>query len=86
MRNRPWKMSFLVEDTVHCSGLLAEHGLAVLIEWEQNQLLFDTGQTDLLLSNAEKLSIDLSRVSKVAISHAHYDHTGGLLPFLRLVV
>lgn len=83
MRNRPWKMSFLVEDTVHCSGLLAEHGLAILIEWEQNQVLFDTGQTDLLLSNANKMSIDLSRVSNVALSHGHYDHTGGLLAFLR---
>jgi 7,8-dihydropterin-6-yl-methyl-4-(beta-D-ribofuranosyl)aminobenzene 5'-phosphate synthase len=83
MQNQPCKVTFLVEDTVHCAGLLAEHGLAVLIEWERSHILFDTGQTDLLLSNAKKMSIDLSRVSKVAISHGHYDHTGGLLPFLR---
>jgi 7,8-dihydropterin-6-yl-methyl-4-(beta-D-ribofuranosyl)aminobenzene 5'-phosphate synthase len=82
MGNSPCKVTFLVEDTVHCGGFLAEHGLAVLIEWERDRVLFDTGQTDLLLSNAKKMSIDLSRVSHVAISHGHYDHTGGLLAFL----
>ena len=83
MRSQPWKMSFLVEDTVHCAGLVAEHGLAVLVEWEKDLVLFDTGQTDRLVSNAKKLAIDLSRVSNVALSHGHYDHTGGLPAFLR---
>lgn len=83
MRSQPWKMSFLVEDTVHHAGLGAEHGLAVLVEWENDLVLFDTGQTDLLVSNARKMSVDLSRVSNVALSHGHYDHTGGLPAFLR---
>jgi len=77
------KVTFLVEDTVHCPGLFAEHGLAVLVEWEGNLVLFDTGQTDLLLRNAEAMSIELKGVSKVVLSHAHYDHTGGLLPLLK---
>ena len=82
MGNSPCKVTCLVEDTVHCGGFLAEHGLAVLIEWEGHNVLFDTWQTELLLSNAKKMSIDLSRVSHVALSHGHYDHTGGLLAFL----
>jgi 7,8-dihydropterin-6-yl-methyl-4-(beta-D-ribofuranosyl)aminobenzene 5'-phosphate synthase len=41
-------------------------------------LLFDTGQSDLLLQNARVLDVDLSRVRAIALSHGHYDHTGCL--------
>ena len=82
-RNRPWEVTVLVEDTVHCPELCAEHGLAVLVEWEDNLILYDTGQSDLLLQNAERMSLDLRGISQVVLSHGHYDHTGGLVPLLR---
>ena len=34
--------------------------------------------------NAEKLEIDLSKVDTVILSHGHYDHSGGILPFYKI--
>ena len=60
------------------SGLIGEHGLSFYIETEEKKILFDTGQKLALSHNAQILGIDLSRIDAVAISHGHYDHTGGL--------
>src|SRR5512136_210263 len=65
------------------SGTLGEHGFAALVETEKSVLLFDTGQGDTLLHNAVRMNKNLHTVDKVALSHGHYDHTGGLLPLLR---
>jgi 7,8-dihydropterin-6-yl-methyl-4-(beta-D-ribofuranosyl)aminobenzene 5'-phosphate synthase len=62
--------------------IVGEHGLAVLIERGEEQLLFDTGQGIGLFSNAAFLGKDLSRVKRVVVSHGHYDHTGGLAAFV----
>lgn len=40
--------------------------------------LWDTGQTDLFLKNAAALGVDVSTARGLALSHGHYDHTGGL--------
>ena len=43
------------------------------------RVLFDTGQSgDVLLHNAALFELDLGQIDAFAISHAHYDHTGGL--------
>lgn len=65
------------------SGTLGEHGFAALVEWDGGSLLFDTGQGETLLHNAVRMNRDLHRLDMVALSHGHYDHTGGLLPLLR---
>jgi 7,8-dihydropterin-6-yl-methyl-4-(beta-D-ribofuranosyl)aminobenzene 5'-phosphate synthase len=62
--------------------VIGEHGLSILIERGEERLLLDTGQGIGLLSNASSLGKDLSKVSRVALSHGHYDHTGGLAAFL----
>ncbi|GAB4371582.1 MAG: MBL fold metallo-hydrolase [Spirochaetales bacterium] len=74
----------LVENTagVH-KGLRSEHGLAFYVETRGKSLLFDTGQTNAFLENAEKLRIDLSNLDVVCISHGHYDHSGGMRSLLR---
>ncbi len=42
-------------------------------------MLFDTGaKGNVLLYNMEKLGIDPTSIDAVFISHAHWDHTGGL--------
>ena len=73
-----------VENTEGASGCGVEHGLCFYIETEKHKLLMDTGQTGLLLENAEKLGIDLTKVDTVVLSHGHYDHGGGILPFAKI--
>lgn len=70
----------VVDDAVGRSSLFwGEHGLAFLIETEDGRLLFDTGQSgSVLLHNLELLDVDPATIDALAISHAHYDHTGGL--------
>lgn len=71
-------MTVLVENSVHGRDLQAEHGLAFHVRTDHGQLLFDTGQTDLLLRNAAVLGLQLDALQAIALSHGHYDHTGGL--------
>jgi 7,8-dihydropterin-6-yl-methyl-4-(beta-D-ribofuranosyl)aminobenzene 5'-phosphate synthase len=61
------------------SNLHCEHGLSFWIENEDNVLLFDTGQTASVLShNLNMLGLPLESINKIALSHGHDDHTGGL--------
>jgi 7,8-dihydropterin-6-yl-methyl-4-(beta-D-ribofuranosyl)aminobenzene 5'-phosphate synthase len=70
----------VVDDAVQRSSpYWGEHGLAFLIEAEGRRVLFDTGQSGtVLLHNLGLLGVDPQTVDALAISHAHYDHTGGL--------
>ena len=72
----------LVEDNVSAAGLSGEHGLSFWVEYGKQHVLFDTGQTDLLVENAKLLSINLANTDAIVLSHGHYDHTGGLAAVL----
>ena len=74
----------LVENSCGNENCIAEHGLSIYIETDNHKLLLDTGQTDAVVKNAEALSIDLSAVDTVILSHGHYDHSGGILPFSQI--
>jgi 7,8-dihydropterin-6-yl-methyl-4-(beta-D-ribofuranosyl)aminobenzene 5'-phosphate synthase len=75
-------VTVLVENSVHGRQLQGEHGLAFCLHTARGRLLFDTGQSDLLVRNAAVLGMRLDSVQAIALSHGHYDHTGGL-PALR---
>lgn len=74
----------LIENTSADNGCMCEHGLSFYIETAKHKLLVDTGATGAFLENAQKLSVDLSQVDTVILSHGHYDHGGGLLAFAAL--
>ena len=58
-------------------------GFATIIKTPKELILFDTGgNSEILLSNMEKLGIEPSSITKVVISHIHSDHLGGLEGFL----
>jgi 7,8-dihydropterin-6-yl-methyl-4-(beta-D-ribofuranosyl)aminobenzene 5'-phosphate synthase len=74
------KVTCVVDNAV-CdhSAFWGEHGLAFLIETKSGCILFDTGQSGtVLLHNLELLGVEPDAINALAISHAHYDHTGGL--------
>ena len=72
------KITVLIENTAGKLGVLAEHGLAFLVETGDETILFDTGQGFVLKHNLERLGRSLADVNTVVLSHGHYDHTGGL--------
>lgn len=74
------RLTCLVENCVaQGSTLWGEHGLAFLIEAKGVNILWDTGQSgDVLRHNLKALGLEAVRVDIIALSHAHYDHTGGL--------
>ena len=59
-------------------GLLAEHGLSLLVEGEDGKVLLDAGQTGVCVRNAARLGVGLDYLDRVVVSHGHYDHGGGL--------
>ncbi len=66
------------------SAFAAEHGISLYFEHKGKRILFDTGATGAFIYNATLLGIDLSKVDVCIISHAHWDHTGGLTDFLAI--
>ena len=78
------KIVTLVENSCGNENCIAEHGLSIYIETDNHKLLLDTGQTDAVVKNAKVLGIDLTAVDTVILSHGHYDHSGGILPFSKL--
>jgi 7,8-dihydropterin-6-yl-methyl-4-(beta-D-ribofuranosyl)aminobenzene 5'-phosphate synthase len=79
------RLKIIIDNLVSFSRLKAEHGFCVLIETADNKILFDTGQSSLLIENSLKMGIDLRDITKIVISHGHYDHTGGLLSLLEYI-
>jgi 7,8-dihydropterin-6-yl-methyl-4-(beta-D-ribofuranosyl)aminobenzene 5'-phosphate synthase len=72
-------LNILCENSViPCPGLLGEHGFSVLIERRDRTFLFDTGQGHTIVQNAKVLKKNLRKISKIFLSHGHFDHTGGL--------
>lgn len=79
------KIINLVENTAGEKGCMFEHGLSFYIEAGEHKLLLDFGQTqECMLQNAKKLGIDLGKVDIAILSHGHYDHAGGILPFIKM--
>ena len=44
----------------------------------------DSSPSEVVLRNAEKLGVALRAVDTLILSHGHYDHSGGILPFSEL--
>ncbi len=79
------KITILYDNTVFQSGLRADWGFACLVEVNDHAILFDTGADgEILLSNMKNLKIDPLSIDTIFISHAHFDHTGGLSAFLNV--
>ncbi|MGE4265880.1 MAG: MBL fold metallo-hydrolase [Deferribacterales bacterium] len=70
------EIRIITDNYVDSTGLLAEHGFSCLITAKGKTVLFDTGQGDGFINNVKQLGIE--NADCIALSHGHYDHTGGL--------
>jgi len=76
-------------DGTTMTGLLAEHGFGALVTVRRGDhttsVLFDSGMSpDALVTNADRLQVDLTAVQGIVLSHGHFDHAGGFPGLARL--
>ncbi len=72
------KITTLIENSPgEHKALVSEHGLSFFVESKGFCMVFDTGQSGRFMDNADRLNIDLGKLDVVALSHGHYDHSGG---------
>ena len=73
-------LTVLVDNVSSQPGIGCEWGLSLAIDLggSDGVWLWDAGQTDLFIKNAAALGIDVATARGLALSHGHYDHTGGL--------
>ena len=57
----------------------SEWGFSAFIETQNENILFDTGHSDIFKNNAKNLKVDLDKTHFVTLSHHHWDHAKGLL-------
>ena len=75
----------LSENTAATPGFMAEWGWSIVVQVNDVSVLFDTGWCCAAIKNADKLGIDFRSISKIILSHAHVDHTGGLRKILQRI-
>jgi len=79
------KITIVYDNEAKKEGLKADWGFSALIENEKAPpILFDTGANGpILLHNMKVLDINPKNIGIIVISHAHWDHTGGLSQILK---
>lgn len=78
------KIVNLIENTEGNPDCISAHGLSFYVETKKHKLLMDLGPSEDTLGNAAALGIKLSDVDTVILSHGHYDHSGGIIPFTKI--
>lgn len=73
----------VLSDNIGYGPLNGEWGLSFYIEFNGRKYLLDTGGSELFLTNAGKLGIDIADIDCAILSHAHYDHSLGMEAFFR---
>ncbi|MGK9476370.1 MBL fold metallo-hydrolase [Melioribacter sp. OK-6-Me] len=83
--NEKIKLTIVYDNNIFLEGLQSDWGFAVVVEFGETKLLFDTGDNGkILLANMKKLGINPGNIDIVFLSHYHHDHTGGLNDFFEL--
>ncbi len=80
--SNPRRISVLCDNTSVSPEYGHGWGFSLGIETGDGLWLWDTGASGLFLKNAEKMNIDPGKAKGLALSHGHYDHTGGISALL----
>ena len=73
----------VVVDNIAYGDMLGEWGLAIHIEHNGKIIMADVGASELFADNMKKLGFDIADVDYATLSHAHYDHAGGMPKFFK---
>ena len=85
------KADLIVKDTEQVKyftekPLLAEHGFSVLVQVDDSDehILWDAGVSkNTLTINLYRMGLDPCKVTRIALSHGHWDHYRGMTTFLK---
>ena len=76
-------ITVIYDNNTHKEGLETAWGFSCVVTGLEKTILFDTGGNgSLLLENISKLGIEPNSIEVVLLSHAHWDHIGGMELFL----
>lgn len=85
IRGERIRLTIIYDNDLFLDDLIFDWGFSCLIEDNKTKLLFDTGaKGDILLHNMGRLRINPDDIDAVVLSHAHWDHTGGLETLLAI--
>jgi 7,8-dihydropterin-6-yl-methyl-4-(beta-D-ribofuranosyl)aminobenzene 5'-phosphate synthase len=77
------RITIVYDNEVFKRGLRSSWGFSCLIQTDTENILFDVGGEDSILSfNMKRLGINPRSINKIILSHPHLDHTGGLSAIL----
>ncbi|MBT8332845.1 MAG: MBL fold metallo-hydrolase [Desulfobacterales bacterium] len=79
------RITTLADNTAGKPHIIGEWGFCALIETKEKTVLLDSGAGVGVLHNAKQLEIDLQNIDVIVLSHAHYDHTGGIQKVLKKI-
>lgn len=79
MKRNDFMISMIYNNIGSSVNLKSAWGLSVWIETEKTALMFDTGgDTSIIWKNIVSSNLDINKLSKIVISHEHWDHRNGL--------
>lgn len=78
------KLTVIIDNNSNREDASSEHGLCLHLQSGNQVALFDTGRSDLVVSNLKALALDHISPLWIAFSHGHYDHTTGTQALLTL--
>jgi 7,8-dihydropterin-6-yl-methyl-4-(beta-D-ribofuranosyl)aminobenzene 5'-phosphate synthase len=79
IRSNDVTVSVLYDNRPYAEGCEPAWGFSCLVTGPEKSILFDTGgDGDILLENMKRLGLEPEAAGVVVLSHAHWDHTGGL--------
>lgn len=84
MSNKSINIKVIVDNSA-AEGFVAEHGYSVFIDNGSDKVIFDCGQNEAFTYNVSRAGIELDQITKLVISHGHYDHTGAVKDVLSAV-
>ncbi|MCD4812316.1 MBL fold metallo-hydrolase [bacterium] len=78
------KLTVLVDNnTIIDQYYFGEPAVSYWLEVDGKKIIFDVGYSDIFIKNAKMMNIDLKKAHTIVLSHGHFDHTGGIEPFIQ---